>query len=155
MLTDEQKLANKIAKTAERFKAMSPGNQINDVAKTFQKLVTLRGADEFGMCTCVTCDAAYPYNDVRINAGHFVGRKHRVTIFDFNNCHPQCANCNNHLHGNLAVYQERLTKMIGPQKVEKLLAAKQESVKFTAEDLAEMKIRFLEECRKELKRIEG
>ena len=152
-LTDAQKHANKVAKIAERLRAMSPGNQINDVATVFQKLVRMQSADAFGMCKCVTCDAQYPWNDLRINAGHFVSRKCRTTIFMFVNCHPQCVNCNKHLGGNAAVYERFMVEKYGQEAVDDLKTLSRESIKWTCEQLAEKKIQFLELVRKESKRL--
>ena len=152
-LTDAQKHANKVEKIAERLRAMSPGNQINDVATVFQKLVRMEAADEFGMCKCVTCDARFPWNDLRINAGHFVSRKCRTTIFMFVNCHPQCVNCNKHLGGNAAVYERFMVEKYGQEAVDDLKTLSRESIKWTCEQLAEKKIQFLELVRKESKRL--
>lgn len=152
-LTEAEKHERKKEAMVWRLKAMSPGNQINDVAAAFQKLVKMRHADEFGMCTCFTCDAAYPWNDKRMNAGHFVGRQYRVTVFDERNCHPQCVFCNSHRNGNLSVYHERMVKKYGPLVVEQLTSSKQESRKWSADELAELKIKLMAQIRQEAKRL--
>lgn len=152
-LTPAQKHANKVAKIAQRLRAMSPGNQINDVATVFQKLVRMQSADDEGMCKCVTCDARYPWNDLRINAGHFVSRKCRTTIFMRINCHPQCANCNKHLGGNAAEYERYMVATFGQKVVDDLKAESRESIKWTCEQLAEKKIQLMEAVRKEATRL--
>lgn len=152
-LTEAEKHANKVAKIAERLRAMSPGNQINDVAKVFQKVVRMKAADEYGMCKCVTCDAVRPWNDLRMNAGHFVTRKSRKTIFLFVNCHPQCVACNQHLSGNAAEYDRYMIATFGQQVVDDLKAESRESIKWTCEELAEKKIQFMELARKESARL--
>lgn len=146
-LTAEEKRKRKVEKMALRLRALSPGKQINDVAAAFQKLVKLQNADEFGMCSCFTCDTRYSLLDKRMNAGHFVSRSHRVTVFDFRNCHPQCAHCNRHLSGNLGVYHDQMVKKYGHDVVTQLLAAKQQSKAWSVEELSEMKIDFMESIR--------
>jgi hypothetical protein len=146
--TEAEKHASKVAKIADRLRAMSPGNQINDVAKVFQKLVRMQSADEYGMCQCVTCDARYPWNDLRINAGHFVSRKCRTTIFLHINCHPQCANCNKHLGGNAAEYERYMVATFGREVVDDLKSTSRESIRWTCEELAEKKIQFLAMAKK-------
>jgi hypothetical protein len=146
--TDAEKHVSKVAKIADRLRAMSPGNQINDVARVFQKLVRMLSADEYGMCQCVTCDARHRWNDLRMNAGHFVSRKCRTTIFLFVNCHPQCVNCNKHLGGNAAEYERFMMAKYGQEAVDDLKGLSRESIKWTCEGLAEKKIQFLEMERK-------
>jgi hypothetical protein len=146
--TDEEKHACKVAKIADRLRAMSPGNQINDVARVFQKLVRMLSADEHGMCKCCTCGTRYKWNDLRMNAGHFVSRKCRTTIFMFVNCHPQCVNCNKHLGGNAAEYERFMIATYGQTSVDDLKVISRESIKWTCEELAEKKIQFLEMERK-------
>lgn len=147
-LTAAQKHANKVEKIAHRLRAMSPGNQINDVARVFQKVVRMLSADEHGICKCITCDARYPWNDLRINAGHFVSRKCRTTIFQFVNCHPQCVKCNQHLSGNAAEYERFMVEKYGQEAVDDLKTLGRESIKWTCEELAEKKIQFMEMERK-------
>ena len=146
--TEAEKHTSKVAKIAERLRAMSPGNQINDVAKVFQKLVRMLGADKHGMCTCCTCGIQYKWNDLRINAGHFVSRKCRTTIFLYTNCHPQCVNCNKHLGGNAAEYERFMVAKFGQSVVSDLKELSTDSIKWTCEELAEKKIQFLEMARK-------
>ncbi len=152
-LTAAQKHANKVAKIAERLRAMSPGNQINDVAKVFQKLVRMKAADDFGMCSCVTCGAYYPWNSLQMNAGHFVSRKCRTTIFMEVNCHPQCVKCNKHLGGNAAEYERYMVKRFGRDVVDGLKQESRDSIKWTCEELAEKKIQLMEQVRKESERL--
>lgn len=148
-LTDAEKHANKVAKIAERLRAMSPGNQINDVARVFQKIVRMLGADEDGMCKCVTCDSRHKWNDLKMNAGHFVSRKCRTTIFMFVNCHPQCVNCNKHLGGNAAEYERFMVGTYGKEAIDDLKQLGRESIKWTCEQLAEKKVQLMEIARKE------
>jgi hypothetical protein len=147
-LSEAEKHARKVEKIAQRLRAMSPGNQINDVATVFQRVVRMSSADEFGMCHCVTCGALYRWNDLRMNAGHFVSRKCRTTIFLFINCHPQCVNCNKHLGGNAAEYERFMVAKYGQQAVDDLKQLSRESIRWTCEELAEKKIQFLQMERK-------
>lgn len=152
-LTAAQKHANKVAKIAERLRAMSPGNQINDVARVFQKMVRMKAADEHGMCKCVTCGDRYRWNDLRMNAGHFVSRKCRTTIFMEVNCHPQCVKCNKHLGGNAAEYERYMVDRFGRDVVDGLKAESRDSIRWTCEELAEKKIQLMEMARKAEERL--
>lgn len=68
------------------------------------------GESEAKIVQCYTCDAIYPIT--RIQCGHFIPRGNNCTRFLIDNCRPQCVNCNQFLHGNLKVFEERLEKEI-------------------------------------------
>ncbi len=153
-LTDAEKHAAKVAKIAYRLRALSPGKQINDVARVFQKVVRMRSADDDGMCQCVTCGKRYRWNDRNINAGHFVSRKSKSTVFMFINCHPQCVHCNDHLGGNPAEYERFMIDKYGQEKVDELKVLGREVLKWSPEDLAQKKVIFLEMMRNAAKNLQ-
>jgi hypothetical protein len=74
----------------------------------------------------------------QIHAGHYrsVGA-HPELRFEPDNCHAQCAQCNNFKSGNLTEYRANLIKKIGLQRVE-WLEGPQEKRKFSIEELKEL-----------------
>ncbi|MCP4060771.1 MAG: recombination protein NinG, partial [Pseudoalteromonas sp.] len=57
------------------------------------------------------------------------------------NCHKQCAPCNNHLSGNISNYRPALVKKIGQDRVD-WLEGKHEVRKYTCEDLKEVELKY-------------
>jgi Bacteriophage Lambda NinG protein len=55
------------------------------------------------------------------DAGHYLTRGARPELrFDEANCHKQCVQCNQHLHGNTAAMRISLMNRIGWEEVERL-----------------------------------
>lgn len=67
---------------------------------------------------CISCQR---HHKGQYHAGHYrtVGAAKQLR-FDEDNCHKQCAPCNNHLSGNLTEYRINLIKKIGLKAVELL-----------------------------------
>jgi len=67
---------------------------------------------------CISCQR---HHGGQYHAGHYrtVGAAKQLR-FNEDNCHKQCAPCNNHLSGNLTEYRINLIKKIGLEKVEAL-----------------------------------
>jgi hypothetical protein len=54
-----------------------------------------------------------------MHAGHYLPKGSNGNLrWNEDNCHKQCATCNNHLSGNLLQYRKTLVKKIGIDKVE-------------------------------------
>ena len=43
-------------------------------------------------CQCYTCELLFPLK--KIDAGHYLSRRHLMTKYNFNNVRPQCKKCN-------------------------------------------------------------
>jgi len=71
---------------------------------------------------CISCERPLK---AKYDAGHFysVGSYPNLR-FDERNVHGQCVECNQHKHGNLIEYGERLLTRIGKQATDELHAAK-------------------------------
>jgi len=84
---------------------------------------------------CISCQRVM---SGQIHAGHYrsVGA-HPELRFEPDNCHAQCAQCNNFKSGNLTEYRANLIKKIGLQRVE-WLEGPQEKRKFSIEELKEL-----------------
>lgn len=60
---------------------------------------------------CITCGKIG--SGSFMNAGHYISRKHKATIFDERNVHAQCINCNRWGYGNIGVYTLKLQQLYG------------------------------------------
>lgn len=90
---------------------------------------------------CVSCKRPNDGNHQR-HAGHYkpVGSNPALR-FDPMNCWAQCSVCNNHLSGNLLPYRVELLNRIGATNLERL-EGPQDVVKWSVEELEQMKINF-------------
>ena len=97
---------------------------------------------------CVSCGR---YHSGQNHAGHYrsVGAAPELR-FNEDNCHLQCAPCNNHKSGNAIEYRINLVKKIGLKRVE-ILEGKHEPKHYTIDDIKEIKRVYREKC-KELAR---
>lgn len=108
--------------------------KINDVKPIFQKYCRLRDAD----APCISCGKHSKYYD----GGHFFKAEvYSGVIFDENNVHKQCVNCNRDLYGNLIEYRINLIKKIGIDAVEQLeqKALKTREYKYSDDELKNIK----------------
>ena len=111
-----------------------------DVAVLLQKLVRLENADDNGYCICVTCGTTKHYKE--LDGGHFVSRRYTATRLMKENIWPQCKGCNGYLKGNPIPYTLFMIDMYGKEFVHELHALKNETKKFTRDELAEMSKEF-------------
>jgi len=99
---------------ARKEKIKTKAQHLKDAQAEFNKFIRLRDADQ----PCISCGR---FHSGQYHAGHYltVGAKPELR-FDEDNCHKQCAPCNNHLSGNLVNYRINLEKRIGIERVERL-----------------------------------
>ena len=99
----------------------------------FNKYIRLRDDKE----PCISCQR---HHQGQYHAGHYktVGA-HSELRFNEDNCHKQCAPCNNHLSGNIENYRPNLIKKIGRESFDKITDHKV-SVKWTCEMYAGIEI---------------
>ena len=129
---------------------------INEVAKHFQRLVRLRQADRSGFVWCILCETKRPHNHKGIDAGHFYPRgNHSRTIFEDMNCHPCCVRCNHHSSGNIRAYSEWMKHAYPADLLIWLEIESKKPKKWEYHELAELKARYLDQIKLELKRIEA
>ena len=70
-----------------------------ELDKLFSQYIKNRGAVN-GLNTCIICGKQYGirYNDYnRIECGHFIPRKYKLTRWDIRNAAPQCFSCNRNM----------------------------------------------------------
>lgn len=78
----------------------------------------VRARDEVRGLPCISCGR---HHQGSWDAGHYLSRGARPELrFNEANCHRQCVPCNQHLHGNLALYRVGLIERIGSAAVEGL-----------------------------------
>ena len=111
----------------------------------FNKYIRLRDHSE----PCISCQK---FHNGQYHAGHYmtVGAKGHLR-FNEDNCHRQCAPCNNHLSGNLLLYRVNLIIKIGLERVEGL-ENNNDIVRYTREELIEIKKKYTAKA-KELQKI--
>ena len=84
------------------------------------------------IATCVTCGKKDHWK--KLQAGHFMSRKHYSTRWDEDNVEVQCSACNVFRYGE----QYLFAKYLGNEKADMLLAKSRETVKFSDPELQEM-----------------
>lgn len=115
--------------------AKSRADLTREAQAAFNKFIRLRDANE----PCISCGR---HHQGQYHAGHYLSTGARPELrFDEANCHRQCAPCNNHLSGNIALYRVALIKKIGLAEVERL-EGPHPSKKYTAEELREIKLEY-------------
>lgn len=117
--------------------------------KVFSEYIRLRDADENGICTCITCGAKHHWKNM--DNGHFIKRQHMSLRYNEINCNAQCRKCNWLGQGEDVKYAAALQKKYGPDIVEKLLLAKNKTVKFTQFEIDQM-TKYYTEKLKEFKK---
>lgn len=123
---------------------------LQETAKDLQllkKLEAVRRHHDSILGLCVTCKKLKPIGELQ--GGHFISRRHKATILDERNIHPQCVRCNQWLNGNLSEYR----KFLGDDLADELKAKSMQVKKFTREELNELRDGFRARIRKEKKRL--
>ena len=148
MLTPEEKRQRKVERVHERFKELRLAKCVNQTAEKFQKLVRRSAIEADGKLTCCSCGKRdYPGN--HFDAGHWIGRASKMTIFDARNCHPQCHSCNRYPGGLVSVgYDKYMRERYGQQVMDELIRLGNQPKQWTREELAELYVGYLEELNK-------
>ncbi|HGW4826571.1 TPA: recombination protein NinG [Proteus mirabilis] len=115
-------------KLKARKLAVKPLSYFTKQAQTaFNAFIRERDKDE----PCISCGR---FHEGQYHAGHYrtTGANPELR-FDEDNCHKQCAPCNNHLSGNIENYTPRLIEKIGQERFD-LLMGSHELPKWKRED---------------------
>ncbi|MGJ7468012.1 recombination protein NinG [Kosakonia cowanii] len=88
---------------------------IKQAQQAFNEFIRYRDREE----ACISCGR---HHEVQYHAGHFrtTGANPELR-FNEDNCHRQCAPCNNHLSGNLIEYRPALIAKIGQARFDALM----------------------------------
>jgi hypothetical protein len=142
----EQKQQREVEKAgrqrqAERRQAVKPISYfIRQAQQAFNEYIRYRDRH----LPCISCGR---HHDGQYHAGHFrtTGANPELR-FNEDNCHRQCAPCNNHLSGNLIAYRPALILKIGQARFDALMGP-HELPKWKREDY----VRIRDEYRAKLK----
>ena len=107
-------------------------NLIKRLDTIFSKYIRLRDSDPEGYCRCSTCGEVHHWT--KIQAGHFISRKHYATRWDEENVHAQCVACNVFRYGE----QYKFSLYIGENLSKELYDKSRLIVKFTDVEIKEM-----------------
>tara|TARA_R110000868_G_C10960892_1_gene768475 strand:- start:525 stop:980 length:456 start_codon:yes stop_codon:yes gene_type:complete len=108
--------------------------------KAFSIFIRTRDIDRDGTAACVTCGNRKPWRELQCS--HFVSRVHLSTRFLPLNAHQACGKCNVLLRGNMCEYASYMEKTYGHGVIDRLLAEKRKTVKFSRQDYLNMIERF-------------
>jgi len=97
---------------------------------------------EYGECVCVTCGSVKRWNHKGMHTGHFLASRRNSILFEEANVAPQCAYCNQFLHGYPESYRMWMLAIHPEGTIERLEQLKTTSVSFTREELVDMRIRY-------------
>jgi len=121
-------------------------NLITKLDKIFSTYIRMRDADENGVCICIACGKMYFWK--LMDAGHFVNRRCMGLRYSETNCQCECRRCNRFDEGNIINFAEGLKKKYGEDVVDKLMIAKNTSVKYTRFELETMIKYYNQEVKK-------
>ena len=125
---------------------------VDDGAVILQRIVRIKGADENGYCTCVSCGAKKHYKEM--HGGHFIPRTSTIHKLLEENIHPQCPGCNtfNQEKAKIA-YTLFMIDTYGREFVDDLEKSKRDIRKYTRteimgiiEDLKHYEKQVIENC---------
>ena len=96
-----------------------------------------------GQCVCITCGGVHPWKGSNmLDSGHFCSRKDQGVLFDPQNCHPQCKNCNKYGNGKPQEYRLWMETVYGIETIERLETTKRQSIAFTRDELVDKRIEY-------------
>lgn len=97
----------KVERKEKKEKLKSKQDHLREAQKVFNQFIRLRDEKE----PCISCGR---FHNGQYHAGHYRTVKAAPSLrFNEDNCHKQCAPCNNHLSGNQVQYRINLIKKIG------------------------------------------
>lgn len=110
----------------------------SEARRPFQKWIRWRDRER----PCISCGAT---KAKQWDGGHlYKAEIYSGLIFDENNCHRQCSQCNDYNSGNELAYREGLIKRYGEDYVKELEAKKDRlrNYKYSKEQLVEIKTEY-------------
>jgi hypothetical protein len=128
-LNRHKKEKSEIKAMRERVKSVSHWRR--DLQQVFNQYIRLRDA----LKGCVSCGK--PLSS-KYDAGHYysVGSYPNLR-FTETNCFGQCVECNQHKHGNLLEYRERILQRISQQELEELISIKDLPLRLSLPEIKE------------------
>lgn len=118
-----------------RAKLETRRDLLKKVQMAFNAWVRIRDSE----LPCISCGR---HHNGQWHAGHYLSTAARPELrFEPLNCWKQCAPCNTHLSGNIALYRAELVRRIGGEKVE-WLEGPHAARKWTIEELMELQMHY-------------
>jgi len=106
----------------------------------FSQYIRRRYADKNGLAQCVTCGKKDHWK--KLQAGHFISRKHYSTRWDETNVQVQCAGCNVFRYGEAYLFSLWLDTNIGEGTSMSLLEQSKRIAKISSYELTELIIKY-------------
>jgi len=131
-ISEAKEKAWKKTKAVKKEELMTVQDYVKIAQQVFNKYIRLRDKDK----GCISCGKPLVG---KFDAGHYWSAGgHWNVRFDERNTHGQCVFCNQHKHGNINEYAERLPERIGMIRFMQLGVDARETRKFTIEELKEI-----------------
>lgn len=121
--------------------------------KVFSEYIRLRDANDLGMVECFTSGKLYHWT--KIQAGHYISRRHKSTRWHELNVQPQSVAENMFNQGNAPQFAVNLDKKFGIGTAEMLLNLSKESIKHSREYLYAMIEDYTEKVNKLKEKLNG
>ena len=128
----------KVEKKVLKEKLKTLGDYEKDARKVFQKWIRQRDKD----LPCISCGV---YKSPQFDAGHyFSANQFSGMMFNEDNVHKQCSQCNDYYSGNLLEYRAGLINRFGLEFVERLERTKDNgrNYKYSKDELIEIKNKY-------------
>ena len=135
-----KRIDKEFAVKKKAFKSNDKALRAKEAQKAFNRYIRKRDANE----PCISCQR---HHKGQYHAGHYktVGARSDLR-FDEDNCHKQCAPCNNHLSGNIGEYTGNLINKIGQERFDAL--TKVRIVEYTCDDLKGIELIYKDKANK-------
>ena len=134
-IANEKEKAIKVRHKMRLAKLKTKSAWLKEAQAEFNKFIRLRDINN----PCISCGRSH---DGQYHAGHFLSVGACAELrFNEDNCHKQCAPCNNHLSGNAIRYRARLINKIGLHRVE-FLEGPHKPQKHTIKDVQAIRLLY-------------
>lgn len=110
----------------------------------FSRYIRLRDCSDqrtdwpYGLC--FTCEITTSFKGG--HAGHFISGRGNAVLFDEKGCHLQCGTCNVGYDGKQPTYTIKMIKRYGQAEVDRQIALRHKTIKFTQDDLEEIATKY-------------
>lgn len=106
----------------------------------FSKWVRMSSADKNGMVKCVTCPTVKHWKEM--DAGHYLPGRNNSILFDENQVHPQCKQCNIFKSGNPNRYEEYMVNKYGQEKINEMRLKQRMTVKINSGEMKLIELHY-------------
>ena len=115
-----------------REKAKTLSDYRRELQQVFNKFIRERDKDK----PCISCNRKL---GAKFDAGHYLSIGSYPNLrFDEDNVHGQCVECNQHKHGNLIEYGERLLDRIGEEAFDELYLRRHQPLRLSIDEMKDM-----------------